>query len=538
MLDRNHIARTGPMLFLKILSLMFALQLTFSVSAQTMADRCTGQDTPVERLLLQQATADSIIIKWRGEADSVCVGTRLELLHIDSTAVAEGNHKVARIEGLEADTKYYYSIGSGPTGKANHYFHTAPAPNSLPEDGNIRLWLLGDSGTAGEIDDEGVSEHPGEALMVKEGYYRFLRQQENYETADLVLLLGDNAYPSGTDQQWQHSFFNIYPEEIQTTTIVPTIGNHEMGMGPFDACPFSELLGGIPGCDAGPVVIPIGGASMASDPMSYDSNGGGPDGTGMPYLDIFTLPSRGEAGGVPSGTEQYYSIDYGIVHIVSLDSQLSVQDPDQLDAMAQWLQDDLIENSLAWTVVIFHHPPYSKGHNHDSDLEDREIWMREKINPIIDEYGVDVVYGGHAHSYERSWYLNGHYGNSESFDSTQHAELDASGNPAYGQAGAPYQQVSPSTDRDNRTVYTVNGSSGGIGGNQELPCEAAIYVGCTMPDWLEHPAHRDFQPLHPDFLPHGIERQGSVVLDANETQLISRFVDLNGEVLDYFVIQR
>ncbi|MCG8413757.1 MAG: metallophosphoesterase family protein [Pseudomonadales bacterium] len=521
----------------KLLYLIVPMSMTHSGLAQTLADRCDGQEIPTERMLLQQATPDSIIIKWRGEADSVCIGTRLELLHIETQAKVEGSHRVAKIQGLEPDTKYYYSIGSAPTARADHYFYTAPTENSLPADGNVRMWILGDSGTAAEIDEHGVSEHPGEAIMVKEGYQKFLYQQESYEPADLILLLGDNAYPSGTDEEWQESFFNIYPEQIRTTTIVPTIGNHEMGTGLFDACPIAALLGDIPGCDRGPVVIPLGGASQESDHMSYDSDGDGPDGTGMPYIDIFSLPSKGEGGGVPSGTEQYYSINFGIVHIVSLDSQLSVMDPDQLNAMKEWLVDDLEANQLPWTIVIFHHPPYSKGHNHDSDLEDREIWMRETINPVIDEYGVDVVYGGHAHSYERSWYLNGHYGDSNSFNANQHAELDADGSPAYGQE-TPYQQVSPSTGKDNRTIYTVNGSSGGIGGDQDIPCQGGIYVGCKMPDWLQHPAHRDFPPVYADFQPHGIERQGSVVLDANESELISRFVDLNGDVLDYFVIQR
>ena len=49
----------------------------------------------------------------------------------------------------------------------------------------------------------------------------------------------------------------------------------------------------------------------------------------MPYLNIFSLPAAGESGGVASGTEQYYSVNYGNVHVVSLDSQLSARDPDQ-----------------------------------------------------------------------------------------------------------------------------------------------------------------------------------------------------------------
>lgn len=45
-------------------------------------------------------------------------------------------------------------------------------------------------------------------------------------------------------------------------------------------------------------------------------------------MNIFTFPTKGEIGGAPSGTEQYFSMDHGIVHLVSLDSQLANADPD------------------------------------------------------------------------------------------------------------------------------------------------------------------------------------------------------------------
>ena len=135
-------------------------------------------------------------------------------------------------------------------------------------------------------------------------------------------------------------------------------------------------------------------------------------------------------------------MDYGIVHLVSLDSQLSVQDEAQRQAMQQWLVKDLKRNQRPWTVGFFHHTPYSKGENHDSDLEDKEIMMREEFSKIFDAYGVDAVFSGHAHTYERSWYIGGHYGNSGSFDAKLHAEVDAQGEPLLGQSDDPYSKIS------------------------------------------------------------------------------------------------
>ena len=101
-----------------------------------------------------------------------------------------------------------------------------------------------------------------------------------------------------------------------------------------------------------------------------------------PYFDMFTLPKVGEAGGLSSGTEAYYSFNYANVHFICLEST---------DAsfratggnMATWLTNDLNANTQRWTVVYFHHPPYSKG-SHDSDTETELIQMRTNIVPILE----------------------------------------------------------------------------------------------------------------------------------------------------------
>jgi len=516
-----------PILFMH--GAMALLLASCASTGQSIGD-CNGVEVPTSRHLLQQVTDHSAIIKWRGEADIVCAGKDIDRLHLRVTASNEDTHKLVRLTGLAADTTYYYSIGGAGSGDASKKFRTAPITGQLPADGNTHIWLLGDSGTATE-QFNGRYSHPGEALAVKNGFLKYNREQAGNEPLDLLLLIGDNAYPDGTDAEWQGAFFDIYPDLIGRTAVWPTIGNHEMGVMNFDLCPIIS----VPGCDEGPVIRTAGGMSVATDPASYDSDGDGPDDEGMPYLNIFTLPSQGEAGGVASGTEQYYAFDYGNVHVVSLDSQLSNRDPAQRLAMRDWLVDDLGQNRLDWTVVIFHHPTYTKGQNHDSDREQAEIDMRETFAPVFEDHGVDVVYSGHSHSYERSWYLHGHYGLSDSFDADEHAELNARGKPSLGQGQAAYNQVS-NNGNDDKAVYTVAGSSGKA--DRENPCTEDRIVGCSLPSWLGHPAHRTFSDSIPGAHSHGLARRGSVVLDATRTTLTSRFVDENGEVLDHFIITR
>ena len=57
------------------------------------------------------------------------------------------------------------------------------------------------------------------------------------------------------------------------------------------------------------------------------------------YYDIFTLPTRGQAGGLASGTEAYYSFNYANIHFICLDSHDSDRSTD--GAMMQWLKADL-----------------------------------------------------------------------------------------------------------------------------------------------------------------------------------------------------
>lgn len=451
---------------------------------------CTGANIETQRLFLQQVTSNSAILKWRGEASEVCFGTEMSGLTGRASATAtETEHKEALLSDLSPDTRYYYSIGGAGDAPADQYFNTAPNDGELPGDGNTHIWIIGDSGTASELrlfSEE--LEHPGEAEAVLDGFVGW-NDANGQEDVDLFLLLGDNAYREGTDEQWQIAVFDLYGDILKRAAVWPTIGNHEMG-----------FLGG----------------SVASDVTEYQALVEGDDFVQpdrAPYMDIFTLPMEGEAGGVASGTEQYYSFNYGNVHVISLDSQVTIRDDVLREAMKDWLEADLSSNASDWTVVIFHHPPYTRGsHNSDNRLGgiDQPIFdIREQFNPLFEEYGVDLVYSGHTHAYERSYYLSGHTGLSDTFDAATHTELNGSGQSASGQGDEAYTQITVS-GMDDKVVYTVAGSSGKIDGGT-----------------LDHPAH--FSSLNV---------RGSVILDATANSLTARFIDESGAELDSFTMSR
>lgn len=84
--------------------------------------------------------------------------------------------------------------------------------------------------------------------------------------------------------------------------------------------------------------------------------------------------------------------------------------------MYQWLLNDLQLNKAKWIIAIRHHPPYSKG-THNSDVEIEMVDMRNNIVPLLERFGVDLVLTGHSHTYERSYFIHGHYGVESTFNS-------------------------------------------------------------------------------------------------------------------------
>jgi hypothetical protein len=88
--------------------------------------------------------------------------------------------------------------------------------------------------------------------------------------------------------------------------------------------------------------------------------------------------------------EEYYRFEKGNVALYSLNS--NYMDKRQLD----WLTARLAADGTKWKIAFFHHPPYSSGGRHGSDEN-----VREAVHPLFIKNGVDVVFTGHDHFYER-----------------------------------------------------------------------------------------------------------------------------------------
>ncbi len=341
---------------------------------------------------LQMVTPHSIIIRWQTDVECssrVNYDINLNTLHsvLDTTLTTE--HQVY-LSGLDASTKYYYTIGSTDSvlhGDAQNYFVTSALTGSTSA---VRVWVTGDFGN-GSV----------EQVAVRDAYAQFAHNEDTH----LWLWLGDNAYYTGTESEYQGNVFDKYPDQLKSIPLYPAIGNHDYGNAGYQT---SSTLG-----------------------------------LNFPYFSIFNVPSHGEAGGLASGTPKYYSFNYANIHFIALDSYGSYNDTGSV--MYRWLEQDLNANEQRWTIAYFHHPPYTKG-SHNSDTETELVNMRQNIVPLLEKFDVDLVLSGHSHSNERTPLIRGHYGLSQTFNPSMQIE----------NAGDTLFKSSPFRG----TVYAVCGTAG------------------------------------------------------------------------------
>jgi acid phosphatase type 7 len=417
---------------------------------------------------LQVATSNSIMIRWRTDAltrSVVWYGTNInEPGKQAEDAALTFEHKVT-LTGLTPHTKYYYSIGGGAGDTlqkgTDNYFVTLPVPGT---EGSYRIGVFGDCGN-NSVNQRSVRDQA-------------LKYLEN-KPMDAWILLGDNAYSSGTDPEFQEKFFNIYKDNLlKKYPLYPAPGNHDYN----DFYQFK-----------------------ATAQSTHD----------IAYYQNFSMPVKGEAGGVASNTQAFYSFDIGNIHFLSLDSYGKENNEtriwDTTGAQVQWIKKDLEayrNTKRGWVVAYWHHPPYTMG-SHNSDKEMELVHIRENFIRILERYGVDLIVCGHSHLYERSKLMNGHFGMEATFDSAQHnlsrstALYDGSKN------SCPY--IKDSANRG--TVYVVSGSAGAMGTVQTTyPHDAMFYSYYQL--------------------------GGASMIEVTENRLELKWISSDGKIRDHFVMMK
>lgn len=427
---------------------------------------------------LQSPTSGSIKVMWRSDVatiSSVRYGLDKNNLNLQSTDTQQVSKHMLLLEGLQPFTKYYYAIYDGNTLLAGaddeHWFRTFPAAGTeVP----TRIWAIGDFGKGNT-----------EQARVRDAYMQY----DTVET-NLWLWLGDNAYPDGTEEEYVNKVFDSiygYKKYMRHMPFIPTPGNHDYN-------------------SISPVTSP-------QPPLQHSG----------PYYDFVEVYRNGEAGGVPSGHELYYSFDYSNIHFINLNSELgsifsSSDDwtgvnplfPFNTSPMKQWLIQDLQANTKPWVIVYFHQPPYTDGsHESTAFYEVFMRAMRQNYTPILEQYGVDLVICGHTHVYERSVLVKGAYYGSTQNIGPQHFIQNNSGMDVLGEA---YKKYTLGANPNQGTIYVNNGNSGSKEGSANF----------------NHPYM---------FSEYGCDTCcGSLIIDIQGNRLDGKHLDMSGNIRDHFTL--
>jgi len=250
------------------------------------------------------------------------------------------------LDGLEPDTIYYYHVMSnGQPLTSPKAFSTAKPPSQR----NFTFAVFGDSGTGSRpqfaIAAAVQAESPDFVLVTGDVLYG------HAERANLISrgLLDD--YEWNTDltepEFWDPYYFLPYQEIVNNTCVFTATGNHDFGI-----------------------------------------------------ENTLYLPHNN-----PLETERFYSFNYGHGRIIAIDSNVAavgrIYQPKE--EQLQWLRANLEEANqdpdIAWKIVFLHHGPFSSGQRNPNRPE---AAITKIYVPIFEEFGVDVVFAGHDHAYERS----------------------------------------------------------------------------------------------------------------------------------------
>ncbi|MBL0709228.1 MAG: metallophosphoesterase family protein [Sulfurimonas sp.] len=370
-------------IFKKAIFVLIAIIIIFSAGRLALVTYDSYVFVPRSPYLVMQ-TQNSITIKWQSperEIGRVEYGFFSDILDKNISDLKKTNKHSIKISGLQECTKYYYKVIS----KTLDIDNSKRSFKTLCKNSDKQLlWVIGDSG---------VKEKKQKKV------YQEMLKYINYDVdkLDMWILLGDNAYKSGTQKQYNSKLFEPYKKLVKKLVPWAVAGKH--------------------------------------------------DAKRWAFYNIWDFPTKGESGGVPSGDESFYSIDNANLHLVMLDSQTPRTDKNS--KLANWLRKDLKANKKPWVVVAIHTPPYTDNKGDSSGTKRAIKRVREHLVPIFDEFGVDLVLSGHSHGYERSKLMKNHLGTSDTFKPKEHLVQDSD---------FCYTKPFIAT-KNSGTIYLVNGSA-------------------------------------------------------------------------------
>ncbi len=208
---------------------------------------------------------------------------------------------------------------------------------------------------------------------------------------DFVFIAGDLVYYKGSFSDYLRKFFPVYNSDraaasagaplLRSTLVLAAAGNHDLIERDLDRCPDGLayfLLWSLP----------------LNGPLTH------PGAAGSPVLLGSNARQRAFLARAKDTYPQManYSVEIGGVHWTVLDTNPYTDWTDP--ALRDWLERDLSSDTArkaAWRFVAFHHPPFHSSRAHADEQRSRVLV------DLFEKHGVDLVFSGHIHNYERTY---------------------------------------------------------------------------------------------------------------------------------------
>ncbi|OMD65195.1 hypothetical protein BSK48_23760 [Paenibacillus odorifer] len=176
-----------------------------------------------------------------------------------------------------------------------------------------------------------------------------------FPESEFILNSGDLVDNGDIEEQWGW-FFNKPKDILANIPLVPLVGNHES--------------------------------------KNYSN-----------YSSHFNLPNVSNTGAKPDGS--VYSFDYGSAHFMVINTEYygassNLENNEIYNKQVEWLRSETAKSNQKWKVVLLHKSPYSvANHTNDTDV----LFYRAQLTKVFDELGIDMVIGGHDHTFARSYQM-------------------------------------------------------------------------------------------------------------------------------------
>eukprot|EP01088_Endostelium_zonatum_P007209 TRINITY_DN193_c0_g1_i1.p1 TRINITY_DN193_c0_g1~~TRINITY_DN193_c0_g1_i1.p1 ORF type:complete len:434 (-),score=64.78 TRINITY_DN193_c0_g1_i1:195-1496(-) len=269
----------------------------------------------------------------------------------------------AVIQSLFPDTLYSYTVTvANNTYGDVHTFRTSNTSFTAP----FKIPLYGDMGISNSLNTMNQV-----TKLISADHLN-----QSAEHIPFILHVGDISYADDRNSiLYEHvwdTWFNMMSKVLTTTPYMVMPGNHEHESGrPF--LPYSQYFVDFNYRFKMPLAGPL------SDPYYHKPH------------------------------NMWWSFDHQNVHIIALSTETdyshSPYDPNFGDQVA-WLHEDLIKaaanrHNVPWIIAMGHRPLYTSAKG--GYFQNAQYPLRDAIEDLFHQYGVDIYFSGHVHAYERTW---------------------------------------------------------------------------------------------------------------------------------------